>query len=97
MSNYIDQGFEILVNAQAIILGETIDGIFNTSKHRDNKILGGYEPDDDFVFMARTSDLTNPKSLKGVIIQINSQNYRIVSIEYGEMSTKLYSQSQNKL
>ena len=97
MTDFLDIGFDILTNATAVIQGSNVEGIFNTAKFRDNKVLGGYEPDIDFSFLARTGDLTNPKSLKGVQITVDGDTLRIVTVEYGAIITKLYCQSVDKL
>jgi hypothetical protein len=97
LSSYILEGFEILPKKLVSINGVSdIPVIFNQSNHRDNKTLGGYEPDNDGIIMVQTSYLTAPKQLKGKIVIMDSENWRIVTVRYGESVTSLTLQSVDK-
>lgn len=97
LSSYILEGFSLLPKKTVTINGiANIPALFNQTVHRDNKTLGGYEPDNDGIIMVETSYLTSPKLLKGKIVIMDSENWRIVSVRYGDTVTSLTLQSPDK-
>ena len=89
ISAYLLQGFEILPQTAATVNSVAVTGVFNQSSHRDEKMLGGYGPQEEAVFSIRTSLLTNPKTLKGKICNVSGQNWRIMQVRYGDTITHL--------
>lgn len=87
LTQYILQGLSILPKKTAVINSQTVQVLFNQSSHRDNKVLGGYEPDNSVTIYVETSLITNPKSLKGVSITIDDEPFRIVLVRYGQYVT----------
>lgn len=101
MADYLENlllGWDYLDKTTAVIYGNTkpIDVIFNQSTHRDNKVYGGYSPDNDAIIYAKTSDLVNPKALKGKAVTIDSNSYRVVSVNYGKYITHIVVNSPDK-
>jgi hypothetical protein len=89
ISQYLLQGFEILPQTAATVNSVAVTGVFNQSSHRDEKMLGGYGPQDEAVFSVKTSLLTNPKQLKGKICVVSGQSWRIMQVRYGDTITHL--------
>ena len=83
------QGFNITPKTEATINGVVVKAVFNQSNHLDDKALGGYIPQDEAVLSVATSNLTNPKSLKGKLCSVSGQSWRIMSVRYGEYITHL--------
>lgn len=96
LSPYINSGFSILANASVIIGGNTLSCIFDTSTHNANKSLGGFAPDNEATVSIKTSDLTNPKSLKGSTLILNGSAWRIESVRYGVTVTTLMLVAEDK-
>jgi hypothetical protein len=90
ISQYLLQGFNILPQTSATVNGVAVSGVFNQSSHRDEKMLGGYGPQDEAVYSVKQSLLpTNPSSLKGKIVVLNDRNWRIMSVRFGQTITHL--------
>ena len=49
ISNEILAGYDFLPKTPATIDGVKVDVLFNMGNFRDNKVLGGYEPDENFI------------------------------------------------
>lgn len=97
ITNFILQGFQNLPLITVSINNVNLECIFNQSNHLDDKTFGGYSPSVDFTVMFRTSDLQNPKSLKGKILTKGTETYRIISVRYGEILTSLNCISEDTL
>jgi hypothetical protein len=89
IDEYLLQGFNILPQTSGTVNSVDVTGVFNQSTHVDNKVLGGYGPQDEAVYSIRTSLLTNPKTLKGKVCNVSGQNWRIMSVRYGDTITHL--------
>lgn len=87
LTQYILAGFDHLPKKTISLSGVEIPALFNQSSHRDNKTLGGYEPDNESVLYIETSLLTNPRSLKGQLITMDGEQWRIISIRAGDIIT----------
>lgn len=86
---FLLQGFEILPQTSGTVNGVSVKGVFNQSSHRDEKMLGGYGPQDEAIYSVKTSLLTNPKQLKGKICNVSGQNWRVMQVRYGDTITHL--------
>lgn len=89
ISAYLLQGFEILPQTAATVNSVAVTGVFNQSSHRDEKMLGGYGPQDEAVYSVKTSLLLNPTSLKGKLVVLNGRNWRVMQVRYGDTITHL--------
>ena len=96
LSAYLLQGFNILPKINAIVNGTTVEAVFNQSTHVDNKVAGGYEPDNLAVLAIKTSLLTSPRALKGKIVFIFNVNWRVLNVQYGDIITHLTVVSDDK-
>jgi non-homologous end joining protein Ku len=97
ITDEIISGFDYLPKTTSTINNKAVDVLFNQSVHRDNKTLGGYELDNESIVYVKTKDLTNPLSLKGKTMTLNSQEWRIISIRTGGYITHLTVISVDKL
>lgn len=89
ISSYLLAGFAILPKTDMTIGATTVECVFNQSTHRDDKAFGGFEPSDEATVSVKTSLLTNPKTLKGTTVTIESAVWRIISVTYGQSITHL--------
>lgn len=89
-------GFNVLPKTDVVIQGSTIPCVFNTSDFNDNNVLGGFEPDQVATLAIKTSLLTNPKTLKGKIVVIEGETWRVVTVVYGQTISHLKLISDNK-
>lgn len=96
LTKYILAGYSRLPKKKVVINSVEVAALYNTSTHRDNKTLGGYEPDNDGTLFIETSLLTNPKELKGELLQMDSKDWRIITVTYGDIVTSLTIQSPDK-
>ena len=96
LSNNILLGFDVLVNATATVGSTSVPCIYNQSVTRDNKVIGGYEPDDEVTVLVKTSGFENPKSCKGLHMTVDGNEYRIVQVAFGQYVTRFSCQSLNK-
>jgi hypothetical protein len=85
LTPYLLLAFDVYPKVSVIISGVTVEAIFKTSSHKDTKTWGGLTDTlTDTSIMVKTSDLTNPKELKGNVINLNGTSYRVASVTYGE-------------
>jgi len=78
--------------------GVTVEGIYNTSTHDDNKILGGYEQEDTITLLFRAKDMPeNPRSLIGQTVYIDGVEWRVVKITDGKAAIGIQFIDPNKL
>jgi len=89
ISSYLLAGFNELPKTSVTIGVSAVECVFNTSTHNDNKVLGGFEPDQEATLAIETSLLTNPKSLKGTTMTLDGESWRVVSVRYGQTITHL--------
>jgi hypothetical protein len=89
IESYLLQGFTLLPQTSATVDGVSVQGVFNQSSHRDEKMLGGFGPQDEAVYSVKTSLLTNPTSLKGKLVVLNSRTWRIMQVRYGQTISHL--------
>lgn len=89
LTPYLLTGFNQLPKTSVTIGGSTIDCVFNTSTHNDQKVYGGFEPDMEATIAIQTSLLTNPKSLKGTTVTIEGESWRVLTVRYGVAITHL--------
>lgn len=97
LSFFLLQGFDILPKTVVTINGSSVECVFNQSTHRDNKTDGGYEPDNETTIAVVTSNLTNPRALKGKIVVMDSLQWRVLRVRYGAAITHLDLVSVDKL
>jgi hypothetical protein len=96
LSSYVLAGFDFLPKTNVTIGGKVVEALMDLSTHRDNKTLGGYEPDNEATLSIKTSLLTNPKSLKGTKLSIDGVEWRVASVRYGQTITHLTVVSKDK-
>jgi hypothetical protein len=97
LSSYLLQGFNILPKITVSINGTDVEAVFNQSTHRDNKTLGGYEPDNEATIVVATKNLSSPRALKGKIVVMDSLQWRVIKVRYGVTVTHLDLISVDKL
>jgi hypothetical protein len=92
-------GFDILANTTVSVNNDTaIKCIFNTVTLNDTKELGGYVNEVEYTVIVKTSKLqSNIEALKGTLITTVDGSYKIVTLTKGNILTKLFAQSLNKL
>jgi hypothetical protein len=96
ISDDILEGFDYLPKTPAVIDGTDVDVLFNMGNFRDNKVLGGYEPDENFIVFFKTSEVPNVKALKGKPVVLKDNDLRVVNVRYGAIIKHLEGQSINK-
>jgi len=96
LSIFIQTGFDLLPKTEVVIDGKTIKGLMDLSTHRDNKTLGGFEPDNEAIISFKTKDLTNPKELKGKKLSIDGVEWRVLFVRFGKDITHLTIVSKDK-
>jgi hypothetical protein len=89
IDSYILAGYALLPKTIAIVDGVSVECVFNQSMHRDDNVLGGFEPDNEAVISIKTSLLTNPKALKGKLVVVTDTTYRVLTVRYGQIVTHL--------
>lgn len=89
INNYLLAGFSVLPKVKITIDDVEIDCLFNQSEHIDIKAYGGHESINSAVVSIKTSLLTNPKQMKGKVVTIDEEEWRIDNIRYGASVTHL--------
>lgn len=96
ISSYLLAGFSVLPTIKITIDEVDIDCLFNQSDHNDSKTYGGFEPDNSAVVSIKTSLLTNPKEMKGKVVTIDEEEWRVIKVRYGASVTHLTIMSKHK-
>lgn len=101
ISTYLLKGFDVLPKEDITINSVVIDGVYNQLTHRDNKIFGGFEPDDQALVYVRTQDvyvenLYDIKDLIGTRVTFRDKVWRIIDIKVGDAISHFTIISTNK-
>jgi len=89
LTPYLLAGFIELPKISVIIGNVAIECVKNQSIHRDSKTFGGFEPLDEITISFKTSDISNPRALKGSTLTVESVNYRVDEVTLGSTLTRL--------
>ncbi len=95
IDSYILTGFAILPKTSVVVDGVAMECVFNQSNHADDNVFGGFESDVQITLAIETSLLTNPRQLKGKLVVINDETYRVSDIKFGAIITHLTCLSNN--
>lgn len=98
LSPYLLSGFRILPKIDVTFpdVTDPIPALFNQSDHNDSNVLGGFEPDNQAILAIETTLLTTPKSLKGKVLTIGTEKWRVITVKFGQTITHLTIISDNK-
>lgn len=86
-TEFLSAGFALIPKTNVVFPSATVPGVWNDSRHADNKALGGYEPDNEAVFTCATSVVPNPAALIGQNVTKDGATWRILRVRTGAAFT----------
>lgn len=96
----IDSSWGQFPRTTVVLSGETFEAVDNGSRKTASAETGGFEQDDAFVLLARTTDLPSrdwASQQVGKLATIDGESWRLVSVEDGGAAIRLEFLADNQL
>lgn len=95
-NEFLSAGFALIPKTSVVFQSATVPGVWNDSRHADNKAVGGYEPDNEAVFTCATALVANPAALIGKSVSKDGSAWRVLRVRTGAAYTHFTLVSDHK-
>lgn len=82
---FLLSGFSLLPQSSVAFPSGNVSGVWDTSRHQDEKSAGGFEPMDEAVFTCKTSLVADPKGQIGTVVTRGGDSWRILRVRTGDI------------